>query len=268
MKWAGGKRWLLSRSEFEIPNFEGRYIEPFVGGGAVFFHVAPRTGTLADANPRLIAAYAALKDNWSAVYSHLKKYVKLHSAEFYYEERSKSRRSKYSRAAQFIYLNRTCFNGLYRENLKGQFNVPIGIKTQVLRPDDDFRAIAHALHNIDLRCQDFEETLASATSGDFIFVDPPYTVAHNANGFIEYNQKIFDWGDQVRLKGCVANALERGATVFLTNANHESIIELYADLGTPLVMPRNSKISGKLTGRGQSTEVLYRLGVRKRSRFE
>lgn len=261
VKWAGGKRWLLSRPEFRIPKFEGRYLEPFVGGGAVFFHVLPSRGLLSDANPRLIETYAAIKHDWAAVYAHLKKYVALHSPEHYYQERREARDAPDARAAQFIYLNRTCFNGLYRENLSGQFNVPIGKKTQVLRPDDNFEGVSKALANIDLECQDFAETIDGAASGDFVFADPPYTVAHNANGFIEYNQKIFRWEDQVRLKSSIAAALKRGVIVFVTNANHASIIDLYSDLGQPMIIPRNSKISGKLNGRGQSTEVLYRLGI-------
>ena len=257
IKWAGGKRWLVANTGFSIPDISGRYIEPFLGGAAVFFHTLPDTAILSDANPKLIATYQAVKDDWSAVYRELKKYVTSHDETFYYQERSRKRRSPHTLAAQFIYLNRTCFNGLYRENKLGQFNVPVGKKTSVLRPDDDFAAIADSLRGAELICQDFELTIAEARAGDFVFVDPPYTVAHNENGFIQYNQNIFSWSDQMRLRDSIEAALNRGAVVYMTNANHESIHELYEDLGNPLILPRASKISGSLSGRGSSTETLY-----------
>jgi DNA adenine methylase len=257
IKWAGGKRWLVNDPRFVLPEFEGRYIEPFLGGGAVFFHLAPRSAILSDVNARLVETYSAIKTDWRKVVSALHKMQKLHSETFYYEERDRIRRTPHTRAAQFLYLNRTCYNGLYRENLAGQFNVPIGTKSQVIMPDDDFQSASNLLRNALLKSCDFEDTLMEAKKGDLVFLDPPYTTAHNVNGFIKYNQKIFSWEDQQRLRRCVVAARHRGAKILLTNANHASIHNLYGDLGSPHIVGRTSVISGSPSARGQTSEVLF-----------
>lgn len=257
IKWAGGKRWLLNDPSFELPNFSGRYIEPFLGGGAVFFHLAPPAAILSDANERLIATYRSIRDEWKLVKLSLERFQKKHSKKFYYEERCREHTHSYLRAAQFLYLNRTCFNGLYRENLKGQFNVPLGTKTQVTLLDDDFETASKILSRADLRAGDFEAVVDEATKGDLVFLDPPYTTAHNCNGFVKYNQKIFTWDDQKRLRNCIRRAKRRGAYVVLMNADHESIHELYADLAEPTVVSRPSVISGSVTSRRGTTEALF-----------
>lgn len=257
IKWAGGKRWLVDNIHFKVPDFPGRYIEPFLGGGAVFFHLAPRQAILSDINSRLIDTYRAVRLDWRRVERELKRMHALHSKDFYYAERGRARRTLHTRAAQFLYLNRTCWNGLYRENLNGKFNVPIGTKTQVILPDDDFESASVILQNADIRACDFEETLHEATEGDLVFLDPPYTTAHNANGFVKYNQKIFSWGDQIRLRNAAEAAALRGAKVVLTNADHETIYDLYSSLGEPEIVSRASVISGNASARGRTTEVLY-----------
>ncbi len=257
IKWAGGKRWLVDNQQFELPNFDGRYIEPFLGGGAVFFHVAPQRAILSDINPNLINTYRAVRDDWLLVERELKKMQRLHCKEFYYQERDRLRRTPHTKAAQFLYLNRTCFNGLYRENLSGKFNVPIGTKTQVVMPDDDFEAASKTLQNTSIEVCDFEESLGLATKGDFVFLDPPYTTAHNTNGFIKYNQKIFSWDDQIRLRKCVEAARFRGAKIMMTNANHQSICDLYSGLGEPEVVSRASVMSGNSVSRGTTTEAFF-----------
>lgn len=141
--------------------------------------------------------YRAVRSDWRRVEIELKKMQRLHSSDYYYEERSRLRRTIHTKAAQFLYLNRTCWNGLYRENLSGKFNVPIGTKSQVIMPDDDFEGASKALQNAKLVACDFEDTIKIATTGDLVFLDPPYTTAHNTNGFVKYNQKIFSWDDQI-----------------------------------------------------------------------
>lgn len=247
----------MGNGRFSLPEFNGKYFEPFLGGGAVFFHLAPSTAVLSDANPRLIETYQAIKDNWRKVEKLLEQMHKLHSKTYYYEERSRVRQKQHTRAAQFLYLNRTCYNGLYRENLSGVFNVPIGTKTQVVMPDDDFKSASKILANAQLYCGDFEDTLLDAGRDDLVFLDPPYTTAHNTNGFVKYNQKIFSWDDQLRLRRCIGAAKLRGAKVVLTNANHESIHSLYSDIGLPKIVSRGSVISGSNGARGKTTEVLY-----------
>ncbi len=257
LKWAGGKTWLVKYSDIQFPKFTGRYIEPFLGGGAVFFHLKPSSALLADANTRLIETYQAIRDDWESVVRQLELYQLQHSKEFYYFQRSQQHESTPSRAAQFLYLNRACFNGLYRENSRGQFNVPKGTATKIIRSTDNFAAISAALANATLKSQDFADSVNSSRQGDLVFLDPPYTVAHNENGFVNYNQKIFSWADQVRLRDCVQAAVRRGVSVVMTNANHDSIAELYRKLAAPTILPRASTISALKNGRGKSTEAVY-----------
>lgn len=257
IKWAGGKRWLLNDPSFGLPSFPGRYIEPFLGGGAIFFHLGPSQAILSDVNERLIATYRSIRDEWRLVQASLLEFHEKHSKEFYYSERARQHSASHLRAAQFLYLNRTCFNGLYRENLKGQFNVPIGTKTQVILPDDDFEKASQLLARADLRTGDFESVVAEAREGDLVFLDPPYTTAHNCNGFVKYNQKIFTWDDQKRLMDAVSGAKQRGAQVVLTNADHDSIHALYVGLGAPRVVSRPSVIAGSANSRRGTTEALF-----------
>ena len=166
-------------------------------------------------------------------------------------------RSPVKRAARLIYLNRTCWNGLYRVNRQGEFNVPIGTKTQVLLESDCFSAISDQLRMTEIRHSDFEATIDEASVGDLVFVDPPYTVKHNLNGFLKYNDKIFSWQDQVRLRDAVDRASGRGAYIVVTNANHKSLRDLYAGFSqAPLA--RQSVLSGLAKSRGLTEELLIR----------
>lgn len=256
LKWAGGKRWLVQNHADLFPTNYNRYIEPFLGSAAVFFYLKPNNAILSDANGRLVETYQAIKDNHKIVEKHLREHQRAHSNEHYYETRAKSFKSQFTRAAQFIYLNRTCWNGLYRENKKGIFNVPIGTKTNVLLQTDDFKAVSRCLKNIEIREQDFEKSIASAQEGDFLFVDPPYTVAHNNNGFVKYNQNIFSWDDQLRLRDSLKEASSRGVKILITNANHESVREIYSQFGVMKKVSRKSVISGKSSGRNQTSELV------------
>lgn len=258
LKWAGGKRWLAERPDFRIPQYSGRYIEPFLGGGAIFFSTAPARAILSDLNPKLVELYHTIRDEPATVSALLQFHQQAHCKEHYYETRSAKFTSAAERAAQFLYLNRSCWNGLYRENLKGEFNVPIGTKTTIWCESDDFSAVSAALQQADIRCSDFEATIDEAGAGDFLFVDPPYTTAHNFNGFVKYNQKIFSWQDQVRLRDSVVRASSRGAKVVVTNADHGSVSELYNDVGRHDRVSRASVISGKASGRQATTELLIR----------
>lgn len=258
LKWAGGKRWLVKNHAELFPPTFNNYIEPFLGSGAVFFHLQPKRAVLSDANGRLIETYQAIKNNYKLVEKHLGVHQRLHSKEHYYETRARLFQSKFTRAAQFIYLNRTCFNGLYRENKKGVFNVPIGTKTNVLLSTDNFEQIAEILETVDLEAQDFEKTISKAGYGDLVFLDPPYTVAHNLNGFVKYNQKIFSWDDQVRLRKSAVSAAERGAIVIMTNADHDSLRELHARSNIES-LARASVIGGVNSNRGKTSELLIRI---------
>lgn len=264
LKWAGGKRWLVANHLDLFPKNYNRYIEPFLGSGAAFFRMAPRKAILADTNVELIETYKAIRDDWRKVEVALRRHHRSHSPAFYYQERGRRRRSAAEKAAQFIYLNRTCWNGLYRVNLRGEFNVPIGTKTSVVLDTDDFESTSALLRRAKLIASDFEKTIALAEEGDFLFVDPPYTANHNLNGFLKYNEKIFSWADQLRLKACLVDAAARGANILLTNANHRTVRKLYADFGTPITISRASVLAGDPTYRGRASELVVRTWVYER----
>ncbi|PIW55209.1 MAG: DNA methyltransferase [Sphingomonadales bacterium CG12_big_fil_rev_8_21_14_0_65_65_10] len=257
LKWAGGKRWLVGSTHFAVPDFPGRYIEPFLGGGAVYFHLQPPKALLSDRNERLVEVYKVVRDNPEMLSRELRDLQAKHSQKFYYEERARKRLKSHTRAAQFIYLNRTCWNGLYRENRKGQFNVPIGTKSAIYDKSENWRALSRLLSGADLAAADFEQTVDKADKGDFIFADPPYTTAHNNNGFVKYNQDIFSWGDQERLRDALVRAVRRGVKVMLTNADHDSIHNLFDNEFDYISISRSSVISGSRSGRGMTSEALY-----------
>lgn len=256
LKWAGGKRWLLESSQFMLPPIKGRYIEPFLGGGAIFFGTRPRNAILSDSNQRLMELYIAIRDDVHTFVRLMSEHSRRHSRDYYYKMREKRCRKLTTRAAQFLYLNRTCWNGLYRENLRGKFNVPIGTKETVLFETDDFFGWSQALKAATLLCCDFELAIDKAVERDFIFVDPPYTVRHNMNGFIKYNQNIFAWHDQIRLRDALQRAAKRGVSFAMTNADHESIRELYKNFGNMRQLLRHSKIAAQSSSRAPATELL------------
>lgn len=259
LKWAGGKRWLVGRDLGLFPQHFNTYLEPFLGSAAVFFHLLPQQAVLSDVNQELIDTYSAIRDNWSLVRRYLVTHQTHHSSDYYYQVRAKKPRSLCAKAARMIYLNRTCWNGLYRVNLSGQFNVPVGTKTKVLLDTDNFEKMAQILSQKQIRCQDFEVTIDQAGESDFVFIDPPYTVKHNYNGFIKYNETLFTWADQVRLKESVDRAVERGAQVLVLNAAHQSIKELYDGYDQEL-LSRNSVLAGKASFRGKYEELAIMCG--------
>ena len=223
----------------------------------MFFALRPPKAVLADSNTRLIETYKQVRENPKYVYKLLRRHQSAHSDEYYYLERSRKHpRSTMQRAAQFIYLNRTCWNGLYRVNLKGEFNVPRGTKKSVLLDTDDFQAISNILQGVELIAQNFSKTMALAGSGDLVYVDPPYTVKHKYNGFAKYNERIFCWEDQVRLRDDVIAAIERGALVAVSNADHESLKELYHNIGFHRRISRQSVIASGSAYRGRVDELL------------
>ncbi|MBL0057095.1 MAG: Dam family site-specific DNA-(adenine-N6)-methyltransferase [Chitinophagaceae bacterium] len=171
LKWAGGKRWLISNPNNIFPDETKikQYIEPFLGGAAVFFHIQPSNGHLSDINEDLINAYIIVRDKWEDLIEILRKYEIQHCKEFYYQMRSNNPRSPLQKAARFIYLNRTCWNGLYRVNSKGEFNVPIGTKTKVILDADDFLGLSSLLAGMNIEACDFEKTIDKANDGRGVY---------------------------------------------------------------------------------------------------
>ena len=256
LKWAGGKRWLAKQLTDQIfPTFN-RYFEPFLGSGAVFFELTPTVAVLSDANDDLIQTYCSIRDYPQDVYEQLADLHQRHNSDLYYDLRLLRPTDPIQAATRFIYLNRTCWNGLYRVNRKNQFNVPIGSKDTVIFPDDDFHLISEALKLAEIRTSDFEFSIDQACKDDLIYVDPPYTVRHNSNGFLKYNQVMFSWDDQVRLHDCLVRARDRGCHIVISNADHLSVRELYHDFDNLTSLSRASIIAGKATARSGTTELL------------
>jgi DNA adenine methylase len=257
LKWPGGKRWFRETFFSLAPVDFNRYIEPFFGSGSIFFALQPDQSMLGDLNQELITMYGAIRDDWRGVRRLLVAHQRNHSTEYYYQVRNAKPRSVNAAAARTLYLNRTCFNGIYRVNLDGIFNVPIGTKSSVLLDTDDFEGIAAALRNTLLLCADFETLIDRAETGDLIFADPPYTVRHNFNGFVKYNENLFAWDDQKRLAQALIRAVNRGAYVISTNAYHRSVMELYRGQGfRTRNLSRYSSISASNVSRMSYDELL------------
>lgn len=256
LKWPGGKRWLATKLLPQPTSFD-RYIEPFLGGAAVFFSILPNCAVLSDVNSELIDLYRIMRDEPVRLTQALRIHHEFHNRDHYYVVRASRPVCPIDRAARTLYLNRTCWNGLYRVNQKGEFNVPIGTKSTVVFEGEDFQQISKALAKAKLQCCDFEESISEAGSGDFLFLDPPYTAKHNFNGFLKYNERIFSWADQIRLRDAIAGAIDRGAAVALTNADHESVRELYVGLASYISVARASVLAGVANRRGPTTEALF-----------
>jgi DNA adenine methylase len=256
LKWAGGKRW-LTKAFPSLFNIEfGRYIEPFLGSGAVFFHVLPQKAILSDVCKELILTYKCIREDWEKVVINLLKHSKNHNINYYYNTREKKCSCPYEEAAKFIYMNRTCWNGLYRVNKKGDFNVPIGSKDRVMLGSDNFQLISECLKCVELYNTDFEEIINASRNDDLIFIDPPYTTKHSNNGFIKYNEKLFSWNDQVRLYKSIRRAAKRGSKIILTNSCHSSITNLYESDFKIKIVERDSVIAGKSSARGKFKEAI------------
>lgn len=260
LKWAGGKRWLVPEITEQLSGLiAGKtYFEPFLGSGAIYFALLPERAILSDLNSSLIEAYIAVRDFPLELEQRLRVHHKRHCKEYYYKVRALQYPKVVERAAQFIYLNRTCWNGLYRVNKRNQFNVPIGTKSSVLFDSDDFKSISSHLANAEIKALDFQEVIQGARNGDIVFADPPYSVAHNNNGFLKYNEKIFSWNDQIRLHDSLSDAKSRGVKVLITNANTPEVLSLYKDFPNIQTLTRYSVISASSEHRKKQAELLIR----------
>ena len=257
IKWPGGKRWLMRRFPGVLRiDRRHRYFEPFLGGAAVFAHYRPPHALLSDLNAELIGVYSAIRADPTGIVRKLGEHQKYHGREYYYRVRSITCQDPVDAAARFIYLNRTCFNGIYRVNQRGEFNVPIGSRNSVVFDSDDFVGWSRLLKHAEVRACDFEESIAVAGPGDFVFADPPYVVKHNLNGFRKYNEALFSWADQERLARVLRDAAERGVRVVATNANHPSVSLLYPRVFRRIPVTRGSSVAGSAANRGTTEELI------------
>lgn len=255
LKWAGSKKWLIPSIEKFVPAHFNKYYEPFLGSGALFFALKPKIAQLSDINENIIDVYDALKKYPAKVIQELK--TMLYEKDFYYKIRDGFQfKDKVRRAARLIYLNRTCWNGLYRENSNGKFNVPFGrFENPKICDEGNIKAVAQILKNIHLHACDFEEAVSDAKDGDFIFFDPPYITGHKNNGFHSYNEKLFKWEDQERLADVAKYLDKKGCWILITNAEHESIEKLYCKFRIKRVS-RHSVIAADIKNRKKIKELL------------
>lgn len=257
LRWAGGKRWLIKHID-SIKNLKIKtYYEPFLGGGSVFFNINNyENAHLSDLNKDLIETYISLRDNFEEVINKLQTFK---NTEFqYYKIRDTNFDNIIEKSAKFIYLNKTSFNGIYRVNQKGEFNVPYGFRNNIdLLDYENLKNVNLKLQNTELKCQDFESILKDIKKDDFVFLDPPYTVAHENNGFIQYNQKIFSLEDQIRLSKFVEEIKNKEAFYILSNAKHDAILEIYNKIDKPVVLKRSSTVGGIGARREDFKEYIF-----------
>lgn len=226
LKWAGGKSWAVDTiKEIAAKGFK-RYHEPFFGGGAIYFGVNPKVSIVSDINSELMIFYEILRSNWKAMAEVIDGWDR--SRDAYYEIRNAKYTNKTHIAARLLYLNRTCHNGLYRVNKNGVFNTPYGYDAKRRIYDlDNLMKCSAALSGAKLLCADFRTTLSIPKSEDFVFVDPPYTVLHNNNGFLRYNESLFSWKDQMDLANQLRKLDRAGCTIVATNAFNKELLSLY-----------------------------------------
>jgi len=258
LRWAGSKRWLLRHLVPLLPPRFRTYREPFLGSGALFFLLCPERAILSDKCGDLIEVYQGLRDGVSRIIRHLKPLKP--DRDLFYAIRNRPGRGKLKRVAEFLYLNKTCWNGLYRVNSEGRFNVPYGMpKTDFLADFENLRACSQVLQKagVKLRSCDFETALADVKAGDLVYLDPPYVTRHNNNGFVDYNETLFSWEDQKRLAIRACQLADAGAYVIVTNADHHEVLELYRGFKR-LTLSRSSTLASDSTCRVRVKEaILY-----------
>ena len=260
IRWVGGKKQLLPQLLALVPEKFGTYYEPFVGGGALYFALNPKVAILTDFNPRLINAYRQVRDDVQGVATQLKKYAR--DEQSYYEARTSMNAENIDRldsvaAARFLFINKCCYNGLWRENAGGGFNVPYGgdSKRKLFDVANLFWSSVQLRSSAIVRCEDFG-TASQASPGDFVYFDPPY-IPVAATSFVDYTAKGFGAQEQLRLRDLASELKSRGVHVMLSNSDSPLTRELYKDFELHEVQARRSVNSNGL-GRGKVGELIIR----------
>ncbi len=265
LKWVGGKRQLLPEIEQHLPNSFSTYYEPFLGGGAVLFYLQPAQAVVNDINAELINVYEVIRSNCPALLIDLQKHR--NEAEYFYRLRAKDRdEARYAklspveRASRILYLNKTCYNGLFRVNRKGQFNVPFGrYKNPNIVNEARIRA-AHRYFNratVTFMCGDFAAAVEKSEAGDFVYFDPPYDPVSTSANFTAYVRGGFGRGQQLRLKELCDQLSSRRVKFLLSNSATDFILDLYRDYEINIVQARRA-VNTKARGRGPVDEVLIK----------
>jgi len=260
LKWAGGKSQLLDTIVSKLPVQIGTYFEPFVGGAAVFFRLVQQgrfhRAVLGDRNPDLIDVYRAVKQDVDGVIRRLAEHAAAHGTEYYYQVREANPRSLARRAARLIYLNKTGYNGLYRVNRAGKFNVPCGrYANPRILDEENLRSVADALKDVTLEVADFETICSRASEGDAVYLDPPYLPVSPTSSFTAYDRHPFGLAEHERLARVFADLAQRRVRAVLSNSSTPVTRELYQSFvleEVPVTRPINSRASG----RGPIDEIL------------
>lgn len=265
VKWVGGKRQLLQDILKHIPDRYSTYYEPFVGGGAVLFHLQPEKIVINDINEELMSVYNVICNNVEELIEDLKKHK--NESDYFYKIRELDRdREKYAqlnnigRASRIIYLNKTCYNGLFRVNRQGEFNTPFGrYKNPNIVNEATLRAVNNYFNKakVTLKCGDFEEAVKGIRKGSFVYFDPPYDPVSDSANFTGYDKGGFDKDEQMRLKKLCDKLNNRGVKFLLSNSSTEFILDLYKDYNITIVKAKRS-INSKGDGRGDVNEVLVK----------
>ena len=263
LKWVGGKGQLLGTllARVSAAGEFRTYHEPFVGGGALFFELyrqgALREGAvLSDKNPNLVEVWQTVREDVSALVERLSELKSRHCEEHYYAVRAEVPADRLGRAARVIYLNKTCFNGLYRENRRGGFNVPFGRYTDPpILDEENLRACSVALQDVDLRSQGFEEAAGAVRANDFVYFDPPYVPVSRTSVFTAYQKGGFGEGDQRRLAQTFRDLTERNAKVMLSNSWAPLVLECYGEFG-PQEVSASRNLNSRTDRRGAVSEAL------------
>jgi len=268
VKWVGGKRQLLE--QFKLMNLyppekfdskTGRYFEPFVGGGAVFFDLKPMKASLSDLNNELVITYNVIKNYVKSLIKSLKKHK--NTKEYFLKIRAQKveNLTDLEIASRFIYLNRTCFNGLYRVNSQGGFNVPFaGNKNPLICDEENLRKISKALKNVEIKNQDYKEVLKKTKKGDFVYFDPPYYPINKTSSFTSYTKESFLEKEQIELRDTFVELTKRGCFVMLSNSDTPFINKIYSEIKNKQIrinkVYAGRMINSKASGRGKITEML------------
>ncbi|MHA1477748.1 MAG: DNA adenine methylase [Promethearchaeota archaeon] len=261
LKWAGGKRQLLSQIDLYIPKSFNKYIEPFVGGGALFFYLLPKNAILNDINQDLINTYRVIKENVSELITSLKKHK--NEEEYFYKIRSVDRNldefktwSDVEKASRIIYLNRCCYNGLYRVNSKGYFNAPFGkYKNPKICNEENLKLVHKVLKDVKLMNISFELCLNYAKKDDFIYFDPPYVPISESANFTSYTKSSFKKEDQIKLFNVFKELDQKGCKLLLSNSYNEFILKLYKNYQINIVYAKRA-INSNPDKRGEIKELL------------
>ena len=263
-KWTGGKRQLLPVIRELMPKKYNRYFEPFVGGGALFFDLAPKDAVINDFNAELINCYQQIKDNPQELIEILKVHQEYNSKEYYLDLRSADRderidmMSEVQRAARILYMLRVNFNGLYRVNSKNQFNVPYGrYKNPKIVDEELISAISVYINNnqLEIKVGDFEKAIVDVRTGDFVYFDPPYIPLSETSAFTSYTHEGFSFADQVRLRDAFKRLSDTGAYVMLSNSSSALVEELYKDFNIHYVEATRTN-GAKSSSRGKISEII------------